>query len=245
MADLTQWDLDRLTQKIQRDLELHAQIYTQPEDIQSFLNDAIDDAEELIVDSFSDYFIDDEDYTVTAGQQFLDLPTDIYEMRIRGLYFDKNSFAEQGTTSGVWYKVRKIPLEQMATINENDFYRYRLTNSQTDGRRINIHPAIRENSVGRFKLWYIRKAKRLEESTDVLEEGLRPQFIISHAKVSILTKERSDMAGLEIQKLAGQREKLLDSLSRVSDDAEDSYLQPDYKALDDAYGDGPSGYYGV
>jgi len=244
MVDLTEWSLDRLTTKIQRDLELHAEVFIQPEDIQSFINDAIDDAEELIVDCFSDFFLSFKDYTAEAGQEFFEFPDDIYEMRIRGLYYDRNSFAQAGSVSGSWYKLKKIPLEQMAAVDQNDSYRYRLINSQA-GKQISIFPAIRTDSEGRFKLWYIRKAKRLAEASDVLEAGLRPQFIISHAKVSILAKERSDMVGLEAEKLSGQREKLLDSLSRVSDDAEDSYLEPDFKALDDAYGDGPIGYYGV
>lgn len=244
MADLTQWTLDRLTTKIQRDLELHAEIYVQPDDIKSFINDAIDDAEELIINSFSDYFLTFQDYTVATGDSYLEFPDDIYEMRTRGLYYDKQEFAQgSGASSGDWYKVKKMMLEQIAEVGSNDFYQYRNVNSQANGPRIYIYPSIREDSTGRFRLWYIREAARLNESLDVLERGLRPQYIISHAKVSVLQKEGSDMLPLEISRLEAQTKKMLDSLSRVSDDNEDSYLRPDNESLFEAYGDGIGSVY--
>jgi len=208
----------------------------QPSDIKSFINDAIDDAEELIIDSFSDFFISYQDYTVTSGQNSLDFPSDIYELRTRGMYFDKNSYSQE-PNSGTWYKVKKISLETISTVNSQDFYQYRTINDQVDGPKIHIFPDIRDDSVGRFRLWYIRKAKRLSELSDVLETGLRPQFIISHAKIAILQKEGSDLLPLEIQKFGEQKKKLLDSLSRVADDDEDSYLKPDINSLYEAYGD--------
>lgn len=236
MGDLTQWTLDRLTTKIQADLQLHAEVFVQASDIKSFINDAIDDAEELIIDSFSDFFISFQDYTVTAGQSQLDFPSDIYELRTRGMYYDKNSFS-QDPNSGVWYKVKKIPLETISTVYSQDFYQYRTVNDQQAGPKIQIFPDIRSDSTGRFRLWYIRKARRLDALTDVLEPGLRPQFILSHAKIAILQKEGSDMLPLEIQKFGEQKKKLLDSLSRVSDDDEDSFLKPDIHSLYEAYGD--------
>lgn len=238
MPDLTEWTLDRLTTKIQRDLELHAEIFVQPDDIKSFVNDAIDDAEESIIDSFSDFFITFQDYVVEAGDSYLDFPTDVYEMRTRGLYFDRAQFDQTRVYHGNWYKIKKISLETIATVNSNDFYQYRNINTQASGPRIHIFPSIREDSTGRFRLWYIRKANRLDELTDVLETGLRPQYIISHAKVAVLQKEGSDMLPLEIEKLGKQEKKMLDSLSRVADDDEDSYLKPDNQALYEAYGDG-------
>lgn len=244
MTDLTSWTLDRLTTKIQRDLELHAEIFVQPEDIKSFINDAIDDAEELIIDSFSDYFITFQDYTVAVGDNYLDFPDDIYEMRTRGLYYDKQEYNQDTGNLGTFYKVKKLPLESVATVQSQDFYQYRNVNSQTDGPRIYIYPNIREGSTGRFRLWYIREAARLSESLDVLERGLRPQYIISHAKVSILQKEGSDLLTVEMQRLEAQTKKMLDSLSRVSDDDEDSYLRPDAEALFDAYGDSIDNVYG-
>lgn len=239
MSDLTQWTLDRLTTKIQRDLQLHAEVFVEKDDIKSFINDAIDDAEELIIDAFSDFFITYKDYEVTSGQAELDFPTDIYEMRTRGMYFDKHSYQQSSAVfSGVWYKVKRISLETVATVTSQDLYQYRNVNSQTDGPKILIYPNIRDDSTGRFRLWYIRKAKRLDADSDILETGLRPQFVLSHAKIAILQKEGSDLLPLEIQKFGEQKQKLLDSLSRVSDDDEDSYLKPDINALYEAYGDG-------
>ena len=245
MTDLTQWSLDRLTTKIQNDLELHAEVFVRPIDIQQFINDSIDDAEEHIVNSFSDFFLTFKDYTVESGDSFLPLPDDIYECRIRGLYFDQNEYNQaSGSVSGNWYKVKKQSIENVATVDINDNYQYRIVNPQDSGSKIQIFPDIRNDSTARFRLWYIRKAVRLAESSDILERGLRPQYIISATKTFILQKELNDYLPIEEARLATQTKKLLDSLSRLSDDQEDSYLRPDNEALYQAYGDGVDGLIG-
>ena len=245
VVDLTQWTLERLTTKIQDDLELHSEIFIRPEDIKSFVNDAIDDIEELIIDSFSDFFLTFKDYDVEKGDSFIPIPDDIYEIRIRGLHYDRNSFNQNTAVyNGNWYKIKKQAIENVAAVDDGDNYQYRIVNSQTDGAQLQIFPDIREDSTGRFRLWYIRKALRLDSDDDVLERGLRPQFVISHAKVAILQKENNPYLAVEGERLAVQQKKVLDSLSRIADDSEDSYLRPDNEALFAAYGDGVDSYVG-
>ena len=244
MSNLTQWTLDRLVTKVQDDLELHAEIFTQTEDIKQFIYDAIDDAEEEIINSFSDFLLSFEDYTVEAGQAYLPIPEDIYELRIRGIYFDNNAFNQNSSSSlGNWYKVKKQSLETIANVDHNDLYQYRIIN-KAEGPQIKIFPDIRNDSTGRFRVWYIREAVRPAEDLDILERGLRPQYIIAHTKVSVLAKENSDFLPAAINDLSMQREKLIKSLSRLSDDEEDSYLKPDIHSLYEAYCDGVDGIIG-
>lgn len=244
MSNHTQWTLDKIIRKVQDDLELHAEIFTTPDDLQQFCYDAIDDAEETIIDCFSDFFLAFTDYNVTAGEGFLAIPDDIYELRIRGLYYDKNSFNQaSGTSLSNWYKIKKITLETMANVDQNDLYQYRIVNNAS-GPVISMYPNIRNESEGRFRLWYIRQAIRPENGTDIIERGLRPQFLIAHMKVSVLVKENSDFLMVAKEELDKQKAKLINSLSRLSDDEEDSYLKPDINSLYEAYGDGVDGLIG-
>lgn len=244
MTNLTQWTLDRMVTKIQNDLELHAEIFIQPSDIKQFIYDAIDDAEELIVNSFSDFYLTFQDYTVDAGASSLVIPDDIYEVRIRGLYYDNNSYNQNTSGSlGNWYKIKKQSLETIANVDDNDLYQYRIINDSA-GARIQVFPDIRNASTGRFRLWYIRHAVRPADDLDVIERGLRPQYLIAHAKESILAKENSDFLPVAQKARVVQTEKLVNSLSRLSDDEEDSYLNPDINSLFEAYGDGVDGLVG-
>lgn len=244
MSNPTQWTVDRIITKVQNDLELHAEIFTTFDDLKQFLYDAIDDAEETIIDCFSDFFLAFQDYTVSSGESFFVIPEDIYELRIRGLYYDKNAYNQQSaSTLSNWYKVKKITLETIANVDANDLYQYRIVNN-SEGPVISVYPNIRDDSTGRFRLWYIRQAVRPEGDLDVIERGLRPQYLIAHMKVAVLNKENSDFLPIAQGELDKQRAKLINSLSRLSDDEEDSYLKPDINSLYEAYGDGVDGLIG-
>lgn len=229
------WTLADLTTKIQNDLELHGENIAEPLDIGSWINDAIDDAEQIIIDLFSDYFLTFRDIKVKKGETILKLPEDIYEARIRGFYYSESGF-DNGTPSGAFYKITKLPLENIGNSMHGDDYQYRLINKTDVGHCLYVFPAIRQDSDKKFRLWYIRKAKRLVDPTNYLEKGLRPQFIIAHAKAASMMKEGDPMLEAENLRLVAQMESLRSSLSRLSDDDEDAYLYPDQHAIDEAYG---------
>lgn len=236
------WTRDALDKKIRDDLELHSEVLVTPDEMTRFFNDAIDDAEEVIVDAFSDFFLTFADIPVTKGDEELTLPTDIYEMRIRGVFFDENEFDQGGSVTQQWYKLKKLPLEEIQEVFLADDYHYRVFNDRTLGLRLKIFPSIRNTTAARFRIYYIRRAARLENGTDILETGLRPQYIISHVKSAIFLKEADPLYRVEVDKTAVQLKKLMDSISRLTDDKEDEYLQPDFHAMAEAYGE-PFSYY--
>lgn len=229
------WTLDQLITKIQNDNELHAENFVTRPEITAFINDAIDDAEQLIIDSFSDFFLTFVDYSIVEGVGEIVIPDDMYEFRIRGMYYDVQGFDPNISTSSEWYKIKKLALERFSAVYKSDVYHYRLTNDAT-GAKIGIYPPFRTDLQAKVRLWYIRSAVRLVNSTDILETGISPQYVMAHANSSIMAKEGDPMLGEMQAKLVIQREKLISSVSRVTDDDEDSYLELDFSALEEAYG---------
>ncbi len=236
------WTLDELHKKVRDDMESHAEVLVTDEEMTRYINDAVDDAEELIVNSFSDFFLTYADIPVTVGDEQLTLPTDLYEMRVRYVAFDENEFNQDNNVTRQWYKVKKLPLEEVAEVYGNDDYHYRVFNDRTNGLRMQIFPPIRNTTIARFRIYYIRRAARLVEGTDVLETGLRPQYIISHVKQAIYMKEGDPLYNVQDTITKEQTKKLLDSISRLTDDREDEYLFPDFHAMAEAYGE-PFSYY--
>ena len=237
------WTLDRLITKIQNDNELHAENFVTRPEIISFLNDAIDDAEQLIIDSFSDFFLTFVDYSVVEGVGEILIPADMYDFRIRGMYFDLRGFDVNSTGISQWYKIKKLPLERFSGVYEKDVYHYRLTNDAT-GAKIGIYPDFREDLQAKVRLWYIRSAVRLVNDSDILEIGIRAQYVLAHAKTAIMEKEGDPMLDTMMARLEKQTAKLISSISRVTDDDDDSYLEMDLEALDEAYGSQESGPWG-
>ena len=101
------WTLDSLITKIQNDHELHAENFVTRTEIISFLNDAIDDAEQLIIDSFSDFFLTFVDYDIVEGIGEIVVPDDMFDFRIRGIYYDFKGFNPASSTTSQWYKIKK------------------------------------------------------------------------------------------------------------------------------------------
>lgn len=229
------WPLSRIVSKVQDDLDLHEENFVTPDDIKQYINDAIDDAEELIIDCFSDHFLTYKLLEVTADDTLLELPEDLYESRIRGFWYSTVGF-ESLEPTGDAYKVKKLKLERIKDVSSQDCYQYRLFNSSQQGQRLKIFPAIREDSDDRFLLCYIRQAKRLYENSDELEKGIRIQYVLTHVKKSVASKIGDPMLEEYAKKLEVQSEKLKKSLSRLTDDDEDDYLEPDDYAMSEAYG---------
>jgi hypothetical protein len=76
---------------------------------------------------------------------------------------------------------------------------------------------------------------------DILETGIKPQYVLAHAKAAIMAKEGDDMLDTMLGNLALQRDKMISSVARLTDDDEDSYIELDHESLDEAYGGGPFG----
>lgn len=229
-----EWPLSRIVSKIQDDLDLHEENFVTTDDIKQFIGDAIDDAEEIIIDCFSDFFLTYSDLSVTAGDTTIVLPEDLYESRLRGVYFSEGGFGSDA--NGEAYKLRKISLSDVTNVGSSDRYTYRLINTTSLGQKLYVYPAIRDTSTSQFRVWYIRQAKRLDDDTDLLEKGLRVQYILAHVKKSILEKIGDPMVEVWAKRLDKQEDKLKNSLARLTDDDEDVRLEPTDEALDEAYG---------
>ena len=229
------WPLSRLVSKVQDDMDLHEENFVTTEDLKQFVNDAIDDAEEIIIDCFSDFFLTYSFAEVVAEDTEIALPADIYESRIRGIWFNASGF-ESPVPTGEGYKVKKLKLERMMDVSTGDAYQYRLFNSSVLGQKLKIFPAIREDSEDQFLLCYIRQARRLYNTTDVLEKGIRVQYVLTHVKKAVASKIGDPMVEELKVKLDEQKQVIRRSLSNLTDDDEDSYLEPDDRAMNEAYG---------
>lgn len=231
------WTLIRIIDKVRDDLELHAEDFVTKADLIQFVHDAIDDAEEIVIDCFSDFLLNFEYPDVTAGATEIPLPADLYESRLRGVFYSQSGFTA-GIKTGDSYKLKRMRLEDAGSSNTGDAYEYRLINNSQGEQKLFVYPAITETSDSTYKpflTWYIRKFIRPTEDSDVLDKGLRIQYILSHVKCSVMQKEGNVLLDVETGKLMKQEDKLKNSLSRLTDDDEGTLMEISDYALDEAY----------
>ncbi|HYX39933.1 MAG TPA: hypothetical protein VE954_43105 [Oligoflexus sp.] len=219
------WTLSRLIDEVKDDLELHQEDFVTTRDLIKFVRHAIEDAQDIVIGCYSDFLKTFADFDVTAGQTVLDLPEDIYDSRMRGFYYSDAGWDDPASNP---YKIRKMRDVQAY---DGEAYRYDLINSSTDGQQLYIYPAITEASDNKFRLWYIRKFNIPTAMSDVLDKGLRVQYLLSHVKCAVMLKEGDPMYDSELAKLTAQQESMKMSLSSLTDDDENTILEPDDYAL--------------
>lgn len=183
------------------------------------VNDAIDDAEAIIQDLHMDYFKTRANIAVTEGDTSLTVPTDIYGMRFKGIWFDDGTKA---------YKLTRITDELIPDVVASDDYRYYLTNDLGTGWKIHIYPDIRETSSTNFSMVYIRNAKRITETSDVIDIGECINYIKSHCRLSILRFFPNPvLMSYETNNFAKQESRLVSVMQTLAEDGEDTEMMMD------------------
>jgi hypothetical protein len=232
------WTQQKIFDRVRKDLDLEAETFYRDELMTESLNSAITDCEQLVIDQFSDYLLVYKDYDIAAEQDVIDLPDDIYQMRMRWFHYKQDSFTSPVTSNASEaYKIRKMPFEDVQNLGRRDPYRYRLVNFVDQGPKLYIYPAIRGEDAGekKFRLWYIRRFNRLFNPSDITDVPV-PEYLLSHLRIQIMDKEGNPMLPTEEKHFAKQEQKLITTLKFLSDDEEDTKLSPNWDSLED-FGD--------
>lgn len=216
--------VSQLYSRLDRELDLEGETLLTFDNFIDYINDAIEDAEVLISQAFGDYFlVPDFELDIVAGQEYVDLPSDIYLSRIRYMSYSNGSES---------YKIKKKKLDRIQDTMASDGYTYRIENT-SQGSKIKLYPTPSENVDGGIILSYLRKIDRVIDDNSVIECPYM-NFIISHVKVSIFTLD-DDTAKLqlEIPRLERYEKKLQDIVAEGSLDEEDVFLGPSRESMED------------
>jgi hypothetical protein len=206
--------------KIRKDCDLQSDKNIKDYQLIEYVNDAIRNAESLIMNEFAGHYETHHDYNVTEGDTYLTVPSDLFQTRIKLIQFDSS------------YQVKKIPLERLSEVETEDNYRYRLINDRTNGLRINIYPPIRDTQLSAFRVYYIRQVKQLEEMTDICDIP-NVSYILSHVKARLMSREGHPMLESEIASLNVEKENLVKTMTYQTDDGEDTLLGPNKDSMAD------------
>jgi hypothetical protein len=191
------------------------------------INSAITDVERIVINQYNDYLMAYQDYNLSAGQDTLTLPTDLYMFRIRGIYYKRSGFDTISNTDDEIYKIRKISLEDIMSVNTRNAYQYRLFNNSASGQEIQLYPPVRAYDAGtaKIRIFYIRHFARLSDLTDVLDVPY-PEYILDFVRRLVMIKEGHPLLPEVIQNLRQGRRDILEDMKYLSDDDEDTKLEP-------------------
>lgn len=202
--------------KIERDLDLQEELFISPEELLSYCNEAIDEAEAEIHTLSDFYFETKYQIPLVQGQSVYALPSDMYAHKIRKIIY---------SASDDLYPVERIAhsnkFEIIADIQQNgssDDYRYSLEHDATEGMQLVLYPASRETSSTLMTLWYIRNAARIEEETDVIDIPEFINFIYQYMRWRCYEKEGHPNTQEALAALERQRTLMVQTLSEMVPD---------------------------
>lgn len=207
------WTLNEIRTKIKRDLDLEAELFVRPEELDDYINEGVDICESTIHNLYEDYFLAEAFIDLVQGQRDFALPTNMYADKIRQLVYDSGN-------GGTIYQVPRLrskdylELERLSlNYDTTDFYRYYLLNStQGSGPILRLIPAARETAPQRLVIHYIRNANRLVDDDDVCDIPEFVYFVIQYAKMRIYEKEKDPAYMEAAAKLEKLEQRMNDTL---------------------------------
>ncbi len=219
MATRKYWTLGQIKAKIKRETDIEDEDFIRPEELEDYINEAIDEAEAEIHSLYEDYFLTREGLSLVANEEEYALPANIYAHKIRRVTYNNTSSVYTVKRSQDWKKFEKYEIAQ--NFQTSDLYQYFIVNETAAEPRIIIFPQARE--TGSFvRIWYIRQANRLEDDTDICDIPEFIQFVFSYVKYKIYAKEGNPMVAQAGAALEHQRKLMAGTLATMVPDAENN-----------------------
>lgn len=161
------WQYQEMYNKITQDLDLKDETFVSPDEMSGYINEALSEAENEIIELNKDYFKTKYYLPVVQGSSVYSLPDNIYANKIRSIIYQNGSVIYPI----VQYR-RRNEFQNLAFTDQYgqaDDYRYTLINDSIGQAQIEFHPVSRETAIippqaGAFipvVLYYIRNCTRV------------------------------------------------------------------------------------
>jgi hypothetical protein len=213
--------------KVMSDMDVEDEDFIDAADVDGFFNEAIDEAEAIIMNLRQDYFFKSAPIALVAGQQNYDMPSDIYSNKIRMLFYDNGSRQ---------YKLDYVKLERREVrdrYGDTDDYGFSIENVDADtGPQIKLHPPSREDSADNLKIFYIRNANRVENDTDKIDIPEFINYIWAYVRRRIAEEEANPLLANYIANEEKQEARMKQTLDEMVLD-NDRTIDPDMSFYDE------------
>lgn len=222
-----------IREKITAECDLEDEDFVRRDELLSYANEAIDEAEAEIHSLYEDYFLSKKDISVVRGDEFFSTATlipDIYADKIREIIFREGSGTTVYTVNRLkdWRKFKQKALSD--TQVTTDLYQYFLVNTTPGNPQIMLVPKARE--AGTMTVWYLRNANRLALDTDVCDIPEFINFVFSHMKMKVYAKEGHPGYPEALERLETERARMNAVLAaRVPD--MDNEIESDLSSYDE------------
>ena len=216
--------------KVERETDMEAEDFVQPQEFIDYVNDGIDEVESEIhkLGLEDEYFLKYSYIPLNLGVEEYDLPTDIYSNKIRRIVY------KSGSTN--LYTIKRLrgrlKFEELESINQNgtiDYYKYMIINPDPSALpQLLLVPSARETSTTNVKIWYIRNANRWiaddTQNCDLPEIAMN--YLYAYVAWRIYSKDGTGKQGEAMARKDDLKKQMIETLTNMVPD-EDSEMDKD------------------
>lgn len=217
-----------LRAELEREIDIEAEDFIQPDEVLGYFNDAIREAASHIykLGLEDDYFKSEKTYSLTNGLQYLTMPDNIYAGKISGLIY---------ATPEKVYPIKRVKGPNKEVIIQNilqnptagSYYSYDiLNNSPTEGFRINLYPFSYEDRANCIVLRYVRNVEKIVNDSSLVDVPEFYSFVKAFVKYKVLNKEGTAMGADAKADYEKEKGLMLETLAELTPDY-DSRITPD------------------
>lgn len=204
---------------VMKALDLEDETFIQASEMLAYCNEAIHQAESIILKLCEDYFLSKAFLDLTANTAQYSLPTDIYADKIRKVIYYNSASDENYNIKRLRYK---NAIRDLNELEQGDDFFYLLTNDGSAGIKMNIYPtpSLTENDT--VTIWYIRNANRATTTASVIDIPEFSPFIEKYMKVKCMEKEGHPLLQTAQADLEDEKQLMISSLQNRVADEDDS-----------------------
>jgi len=209
------------------ELDLEEETFVDKDEAREWANQAINEAEALIMSMNEDYFLAQRspNLSLVLGADEIALPTDIYAGKVRALVYTNGTRVYELMRIREWHKFLKFRLSRINPTNV-DYYRYFIVNSVAGAPKIKLSPPAQESGA-LVECWYIRNANRLLDDTSICDIPEFVQYVYDHVRTKVYEKEGHFALQKAMADKEATKQLMIDTLTEMVPD-NDNTIEADF-----------------
>lgn len=140
------WTYEEVRRKVERDLDIEEELFIVPEELKGYCNEAIEEAEALILKINEDYFLTMAPVRLVAGRGVYSLPPDIYGAKIRSVHYQNGPLYYEVPRLRDHRKFNDLDLFNSSASAPTEYFYYLRNDSIEAGYKLCLAPIPQENS---------------------------------------------------------------------------------------------------
>ena len=212
--------LKDIRDRLKDELDMVEEQWLDDPDLDRIINSAVQKAGRKIITIYEDYFLSSYSVEISATDNMVDYPPNIYANKMRNMTLIVDGYATE--IKPVRNLASSIAYNSLYGSTEGAVARQWLPYDAEDNRKIRLMPDA--GTAGRIEMWYIREPKRLVLDTDVCDIPEFVDYVVQESKARYQAIDGDPRYAADKAESLELEKSMIDTLSNMKDDENNEVL---------------------